>query len=456
MMEVDDVDREQQEVRAGDLLERLTDCGLDQGLNEEDLYDLRQTPREPFRSLCRKLARKVHKLASYHKVCSQLVRDSCLALEKSASTEAASKQGRLDRSLLAVASALLAPNTQEEGDDDDDDDEETRKSMEEEESRKKTRLDVLEDLVQFVQASLLIIHHGPSSSQSNAMDVDLVEAEVEEETEAEKQLRAARLERSNLVRSIARALGVGCTEKKKKKGEETQQHPQQQKQRTATTSCEDILQRCNGTLLDKLPPPESLPPLLQRSSFGAKQLEQLEEIHGALRGEYTIRRQLLTRRASVTLQSLQLSRRIRDKDRQQEVSKIAEEGLSRMKDEPAVPFSELFSATQADLQALHTKVTHHNTGATKGSSTKFETSVKSVLIGKVPDRGGRVTDQRGNVKLSMPQWSARKASSNAQGHGQKGGGKRSHHKKGKGGQGQGGPGTHKNQHQNSNRKNNNK
>jgi hypothetical protein len=133
------------------------------------------------------------------------------------------------------------------------------------------------------------------------MDIDPVEvAKGKEEEEAEREARAARLERSNLVRSLARALGVVDPQKKKKK--------MKAKQQRSGSTCEGILQQCNATLLDKLPPPESLPPLLQQSSFGPGQISQLEEIHGALQGEYTIRRQLLTRRASVTLQSLQLSR----------------------------------------------------------------------------------------------------------------------------------------------------
>ena len=54
-------------------------------------------------------------------------------------------------------------------------------------------------------------------------------------------------------------------------------------------------------------------------------------------------------------------------------------------------------------QALQTRVT-------KGQGASFDTAVKSVLIGKVPDRGGRVGQQR---TASMPQFTARKPSASS-------------------------------------------
>ena len=46
--------------------------------------------------------------------------------------------------------------------------------------------------------------------------------------------------------------------------------------------------------------------------------------------------------------------------------------------------------------------------ATSGDKGKFEATVKSVLIGKVPDRGGRPTEGRAAAAAaSMPDWAPR-------------------------------------------------
>ncbi len=121
-----------------------------------------------------------------------------------------------------------------------------------------------------------------------------------------------------------------------------------------------------------------------------------------------------------------LARRIRQNP--QEVRRIVEQGLAQMRDAPSVRFEDLFAATQADLQAFQSKT------SAKSGQTVFETSVKSVIIGKVPDRGGRVTDMRAPNKGNMPEWAPRSPSGSGGGGGGGGGGRG----------GRGGRGNHSN------------
>ena len=133
----------------------------------------------------------------------------------------------------------------------------------------------------------------------------------------------------------------------------------------------------------------------------------------------------------------------------QEVRRIIEQGLAQMRDAPSVRFEDLFTATRADLQSFRGKT------SAKSGQTAFETSVKSVIIGKVPDRGGRVNDMRAPNKGNMPEWAPRSQSGGGgHGGGHGGGGGRGTHghsnKKQKKKQKGGGGGKQK--HQNSNNK----
>ena len=347
-MDVDDVGVAAEQ-RAADLIDRLADCGLDEGLNEEDLFG--KDVREPFRTLCGRLAGKTLALAEHSASDFHRLRGAVTAVEKNIETEDASRGGRLDRSLTRVARSLNKN------------------------SKTNQRIDVLEELVQFVQASLVI-----ASFQQQEPATTTTPMEIEGDS----------VEKSVVIRRIAGLLDVECSKK-----------------------CEETLENCYGKLDTALKdlPKSFTSPLLKEETFNDEQTRLLQEVNEALFSEYRIRRQTLSKRASVTLQSLQHSNRIK-KEQSKEVKKVIDKGLSSMKDDPAVSFGDLFTATQADLQAFQAKVT-------KDGQTSFETSVKSVIIGKVPDRGGRVTDQRtggGN----MPEWAPRK-SSGGQGKSQGGG-----------------------------------
>lgn len=67
---------------------------------------------------------------------------------------------------------------------------------------------------------------------------------------------------------------------------------------------------------------------------------------------------------------------------------------------PGVRLDQVFSATVSDIVAVTKRTTSGEGGA-------LAASVKSVLIGKVPDRGGRTEGTTG-AAVRMPKWSARK------------------------------------------------
>ena len=346
------------EQRAGDLLDRLNDLGgLDAGLTEEDLYDTNAACREPFRTLCAGLASlaravSVAVVEGDHPASAEL-EPLLRAVETHAATSAASVH--LDRSLALLARSLSPPRG--EGN--------------------PSRIDALEEVVQFVQASTMLLVRTPTPSP-RAREV------------------------SESIRSLARALGA----------------PQSRTAASTLESCRDaVLALCPDS--DPAAAAGEGSPLLRESALTEDQLQVLRRVHRAMREEYKVRRQTLSKRAAVTLQSLQCSARVQNPV---EVRSIIERGLSRMGDEPSVDFGEVFEVTRADLQHLQSKVT------AAGMRTNFRSSVKGVLIGKVPDRGGRVGDKRAGGP-AMPAWAPRKSGG---GGGGGGGGRGGHHNHGKG------------------------
>ncbi|UPQ98336.1 hypothetical protein HOP50_02g16420 [Chloropicon primus] len=329
-------------LRASHLLERLEDLGgLDGGLTEEDLLVSREV-REPFRTLCGSLCSRVRGLSAGGP--EKRLRGALHAVERTIGSEDASGGGRLDRSLTRVAKALNGA------------------------SACRDRIDVLEEIVQYVQASSLL-------RAATAMEVDDPVADP--------------VALSASVRELAGVLTPS----------------------SASSSASSCLSSCRAALASLVAAGAAdhaspLPPVLDRSKFSDSQLGLLERVNAAMHAEYKVRRQTLSKRAAVTLQSLQHSSRIR-KDQGEEVRRIIEGGIAKMGDEPRVNFQSLFAVREVDLQDLQSKITH-------GGLRNFKSSVKGVIIGKVPDRGGRVSDKRSSN--SMPEWAPRRSNNNSKGN----------------------------------------
>lgn len=179
-------------------------------------------------------------------------------------------------------------------------------------------------------------------------------------------------------------------------------------------------------------PPGFLEPLVSRSSVTPAQMEQLGQLNACLCEEYSMRRRMLIHRADCTLASLLTSSRTAAPATGAEARRAIAPEREAMLEEAAVTVDDVFTTTKADLAALARK--------TSGSSERHAVAtVKRVLIGAVPDRGGRAEEGRAaGGKHGMPAFVPRKPGGGGDGPGGgpgRGGGRGG---RGRGGGGRGG------------------
>jgi len=150
--------------------------------------------------------------------------------------------------------------------------------------------------------------------------------------------------------------------------------------------------------------------VLDASSWTNAQRELIERVERALHDEYKARREMVAKRAQVTTTSLCYSARLNAlKDVREE---FARRVVSELHVAPQVTMDDVCDARYADLAVAGIKVTAGSDG--------LQSAVKKVLMGSVPDRGGR-TD--GSDRAAMPAFAARTdAPSGGRGGGGRGGG----------------------------------
>lgn len=142
------------------------------------------------------------------------------------------------------------------------------------------------------------------------------------------------------------------------------------------------------------------------------QWEMLEEIQAELNDEYSLRRKMLLTRLDATVQSFTWSDRI--KAREGEVAGMYGRLREVLTVKPCVGIPDLLAARED--AAIVEKVSSVKTRA------HTKTSLNKVLIGAVPDRGGR-TDTMHAPPPEMPSWAQRQPD---QGRGGRGGGRGQH------------------------------
>nr|CAG4640046.1 EOG090X06T3 [Daphnia pulex]SVE84889.1 EOG090X06T3 [Daphnia pulex] len=139
-------------------------------------------------------------------------------------------------------------------------------------------------------------------------------------------------------------------------------------------------------------------PLL-KTSLAEQQWSQLHQLLGELNKDYKLRREMLLTRLDVTVLSFTWSPNVKSK--MDEVSAIFQPLRSSMLAEPNVNISRLLSARE--------DVAYEEKTSSASVREKTKTPLQRMLIGEVPDRGGRATENR-RPPPEMPGWQKRPSS----------------------------------------------
>jgi len=152
-------------------------------------------------------------------------------------------------------------------------------------------------------------------------------------------------------------------------------------------------------LLKTLPLDYISSPIFSKKDFSQQQLKNIEEVNEALREEYVYRFTVLKKRLDVTLQSFLWS----DAGKKHELAirNVIGEKIGQIPTEPDITVHDLFCA-HADLGVI---------SKTSSLSSQSPSVVKSVVVGSVPDRGGRPGEPH---QAQMPNFKARDQSQQPQ------------------------------------------
>ncbi|XP_024057827.2 protein FAM98B isoform X2 [Terrapene carolina triunguis] len=149
----------------------------------------------------------------------------------------------------------------------------------------------------------------------------------------------------------------------------------------------DILSKVKNTHVGK--------PLLT-TPLNPDQTERLEKINDALCSEYECRRRMLMKRLDVTVQSFGWSDRAKVKT--DDIARIYQPKRYALSPKTTITFAHLLAARE-DLS----KIIRTSSGSTR---EKTACAINKVLMGRVPDRGGRPTEIE-PPPPEMPPWQKR-------------------------------------------------
>ncbi|XP_076376001.1 protein FAM98A [Megalopta genalis] len=188
-----------------------------------------------------------------------------------------------------------------------------------------------------------------------------------------------------------------------------------------------LFARLENTLKDVLKkvPSELIGQPLITSGFTEKEWKDLQHIQQELHDEYRLRRDMLLKRLDVTVQSFLWSERI--KSQEAELNKRYEDTRKFLSAEPDVTFADLL-AVRDDIALME-----KTSSASVRKNTK--SNINSLIIGAVPDRGGRPYEQE-PPPPEMPPWQKERVAGPSTSRGGHGGGGYS-----RGGRGGGGTNT---------------
>lgn len=141
-------------------------------------------------------------------------------------------------------------------------------------------------------------------------------------------------------------------------------------------------------LLSKAPKDHLGNPLLNKS-LGRKQWSKVEEINSQLNQEYTLRRSMLLKRLDVTVQSFGWSDRAKVK--KDEISTVYYPLRKSLSAAAPVSITDIIAARSDLLRLIRT-----SSGEIRD---KTQCKINKVMMGKVPDRGGRTSNVAPPVEM---------------------------------------------------------
>ncbi|KYO23921.1 protein FAM98A [Alligator mississippiensis] len=155
--------------------------------------------------------------------------------------------------------------------------------------------------------------------------------------------------------------------------------------------------------LAKVPPNHVGKPLLKKQ-LGPAHWEKIEAINQAIANEYEVRRKLLVKRLDVTVQSFGWSERA--KSQTEKLAKIYQPKRALLSTKCTISIANLLAARQ-DLS----KIMRTSSGSIR---EKTACAINKVLMGRVPDRGGRPNEIE-PPPPEMPPWQKRPEGTQQQG-----------------------------------------
>eukprot|EP00945_MAST-04E_sp_MAST-4E-sp1_P006568 g6568.t1 len=140
--------------------------------------------------------------------------------------------------------------------------------------------------------------------------------------------------------------------------------------------------------------------IVSKNGMTAEDMQLLKKIGAAMEEDHAVRRKMLIKRLDVTLQSFLWSDKVVGNE--EEFLNAVDPLVSAIKKDPEpVDVMSVFDATPNLVEDTETRVTERS----------LPSSMKNVLIGNVPDRGGRANEMRPKLSDIMPGWSNRKTGS---------------------------------------------
>ncbi|XP_046871628.1 protein FAM98B [Hypomesus transpacificus] len=150
-----------------------------------------------------------------------------------------------------------------------------------------------------------------------------------------------------------------------------------------------------NTVLQKLPKEHIGEPAM-KPALSSEQWERLEDINKALSSEYECRRRMLIKRLDVTVQSFGWSERA--KERVDSMARAYQPKRHTLALLPSVGMADLLAAREDICNLVKTS---------SGSSREGTAcAVNKILMGRVPDRGGRPSEMNA-PRPEMPPWQKR-------------------------------------------------